>query len=64
MPLLSDALPAFRNETVRGAAGFFRVGQTHAGTWWMIDPQNRPFFASAVNEVAAGAESPDAVAAN
>jgi agarase len=47
-------LQSFRAETVRGAPGFFRVGQTRAGAWWLIDPQDRPFFACAINGVNAG----------
>jgi len=35
-------------ETLRGAAGFFRVGQTQAGQWWLIDPQGQPFFSCGV----------------
>jgi hypothetical protein len=63
MPLPSDAPPAFKPETVRGAAGFFRVGQSSTGAWSLIDPDNRPFFASAVNEIASEGKSPDALAA-
>ncbi|MCC6415035.1 MAG: hypothetical protein IT582_03895 [Opitutaceae bacterium] len=58
MALSSDALPDFRPETVRGAAGFFRVARTHAGQWWVIDPADRPFFMKAVHGVAAQADSP------
>jgi hypothetical protein len=53
----SDAPPDFRPETVRGAAGFFRVARTHAGQWWFIDPAGRPFFARGVHGVAAEAEA-------
>ncbi len=62
MAQVSDALQAFRAETVRGAPGFFRVGQTRGGRWWLIDPRDRPFFACAVNGVEAGeAEGADPV---
>jgi hypothetical protein len=40
-----------RPGTGRGAAGYFRAGQTPAGTWWLIDPEGRPFFFRGVNEV-------------
>ena len=40
-----------RPGTGRGVAGYFRVAQTLAGTWWLIDPAGRPFFLQAVNEV-------------
>ena len=40
-----------RPGTGRGVAGYFRVAQTVAGTWWLIDPAGRPFFLRAVNEV-------------
>ena len=49
----SDVLRYFRPDTVRGAAGFFRVGQVHAGAWWLIDPNDSPFFLRAVNGVVA-----------
>jgi hypothetical protein len=42
----------FRPETLRGAPGFFRVGQTHAGRWWLIDPDDRAFFSRGVDGVA------------
>jgi hypothetical protein len=47
----ADHLPAFdefKPETVRGTPGFFRVGQTRAGVWWFLDPQDRPFFSKGV----------------
>ena len=59
MALCSDALQGFKSETVRGAPGFFRVGQTHAGAWWLIGPDDRPFFAAAVNEVQALSAVPE-----
>jgi hypothetical protein len=58
MALSSDAVQPFRPETVRGVRGFFCVGQTHADQWWLIGPDNLPFFARAVNDVRAAAESP------
>jgi hypothetical protein len=54
----SDALLALKPETVRGAAGYFRVGQTAAGTWWLVDPDGAPFFMRAVNGVAGAEGSP------
>jgi hypothetical protein len=53
-PSTGPALPeGFRVNTLRGAAGFFRVGQDAAGRWWMIDPAGRPFFCRAVHGVRA-----------
>ena len=40
-----------RPATGRGVAGYFRVGETPGGTWWLLDPEGRPFFLQAVNEV-------------
>ena len=42
---------SFKPESLRGRAGFFRVGQTVAGQWWLIDPHDQPFFAKAVAAV-------------
>lgn len=42
---------SFKSESLRGRAGFFRVGQTAAGQWWLVDPHNQPFFAKAVAAV-------------
>ncbi len=41
----------FKPETIRGAAGFVRVGQTRSGQWWFIDPHGRPFFSCGVASV-------------
>ncbi|HTO02994.1 MAG TPA: hypothetical protein VL069_04795 [Opitutus sp.] len=57
MALSSDAVLPFKSETVRGVRGFFCVGQTHADQWWLIGPDDLPFFARAVNDVRAAAES-------
>ena len=51
---LAEISDNFRSETVRGTAGFFRVGQARDGAWWLIDPEGRSFFAAAVNEAEAG----------
>jgi hypothetical protein len=40
-----------RPETMRGVAGYFRAGQTANGTWWLLRPDDRPFFLQAVNEI-------------
>ncbi len=53
----SDALTDFKPGTLRGTPGYYRVGQTHGGQWWLIDPADRPFFARAVHGVRAEAES-------
>lgn len=44
-------LSDFKSETLRGAAGFIRVGQTRAGQWWFLDARNRPFFSRGVGAV-------------
>lgn len=60
-PQFPRALPTlldFRPETLRGTPGFFRVGQTSAGQWWLIDAADRPFFSCAVNAVRFGPRAP------
>jgi hypothetical protein len=49
----TDALTDFKPGSLRGTPGYFRVGQTHGGQWWLIDPEDRPFFARAVHGVRA-----------
>lgn len=44
-------LSSFKPESLRGRAGFFRVGQTHAGQWWLLTPADTPFFTKAVAAV-------------
>ncbi len=41
----------FKPGAWRGTPGFFRLGQTRNGQWWLIDPHDRPFFARAVGGV-------------
>ncbi len=41
----------FKAETMRGRAGFFRVGQSVGGPWWLIDPHGQAFFMKAVAAV-------------
>lgn len=55
MPDLSDDPRWFKPESIRGAAGFFRVGQMQNGAWSLIDPDGAPFFAAIVNAVDAPA---------
>ncbi|MBP6508222.1 MAG: hypothetical protein KA257_11720 [Opitutaceae bacterium] len=57
MALFSDTLHDFKTATLRGGPGFFRVGQTHSGQWWLLDPEGRPFFARAVHGVQARVEA-------
>ena len=33
----------FEPNTIRGTAGFFRVGQSIHGKWWLIDPNGKAF---------------------
>lgn len=35
-------------KTVRGTPGFFRVGKTPTGFWWLLDPENKPFVMKGV----------------
>lgn len=44
-------LADFKPETLRGVAGFVRIGQTHRGQWWLLDADNRPFFSCGVTQV-------------
>jgi hypothetical protein len=44
LPNLDD----FKPNSLRGTAGFFRVGQARNGQWWLVDPHGRPFFGRAV----------------
>jgi len=53
MAISGDTLPDFKRESLRGTPGFFRIGCTHGGQWWLIDPEDRPFFSKAVHGVAA-----------
>lgn len=41
----------FKAGTVRGTAGFFRVGQARDGRWWLIDPHDQTVFLRAVGSV-------------
>ena len=47
----SSTLTEFKPEALRGTPGFFRVGQTRRGQWWLIDPCDRPFFSKGVASV-------------
>jgi len=44
-------LQDFRPESIRGTAGYFRVGQTRSGQWWFIDPRDGAFFSRGINGV-------------
>jgi len=47
-----SSLPAdFKPEPLRGKPGFFRVGQTRRGQWWLVDAHNRQFFSKGVTGV-------------
>ena len=57
MPHASEApaaqltLQDFRPATLRGTAGYFRVGQTRSGQWWLLDARDAGFFSRGVNGV-------------
>lgn len=57
MAPMINVLPDFRTGTLRGKQGYFRVGQTEAGQWWLIDAKDRPFFAKMVHRVSADVEA-------
>ncbi len=46
-PTFSD----FKPDTLRGTPGFFRVGQTQGGRWWLLDALDRPFFSKGVTAI-------------
>ena len=47
LPSVSD----FKTGSLRGQAGFVRVGQTRAGQWWFIEPHDKPFLSKGVAAV-------------
>ena len=56
----SDVPQAFSPETVRGVAGYFRLGRATGGVWWLLDPEGAPGFLRAVNDVQGAEGSPHA----
>jgi hypothetical protein len=47
-PSAPSQLSDFKSETLRGSAGFVRIGQTSAGQWWLLDAEDHPFFSRGV----------------
>ena len=50
-PTRRGASPTFADikpETIRGTAGFFRLGRTHEGIWWLLTPEDEPVLLRAV----------------
>lgn len=45
---LIPSLEDFRADSLRGTPGFFRIGQTTTGQWWLLDPLGHAFFCKAV----------------
>lgn len=41
----------FKPETLRGEPGCFRLGLARDGRWWLLDPQDRPFFSQGVTAI-------------
>jgi hypothetical protein len=58
----TDALADFNPGSLRGMPGHHRIGRTHGGQWWVIDPEDRPFFVRAVHGVEAGPAARDPAA--
>lgn len=56
--MVTDSPADFKPSSLRGTPGFFRIGQTQGGQWWLLDPENRPFFARAVHGVRTEPDSP------
>lgn len=46
-----STLHALKPESLRGAAGFFRVGQDAAGRWWLVQPDGTPVIGCGVDGV-------------
>jgi hypothetical protein len=40
----AQSVPAFVPQSIRGKDGFFRVGKTTAGYWWLMTPEGQPFY--------------------
>ncbi|MBS0662891.1 MAG: hypothetical protein JSR48_06480 [Verrucomicrobia bacterium] len=49
-----------RIERVRGTAGWYSLGRTSGGAWWLLDPEGTPMFFRGVNEVTGSEDSPHA----
>jgi hypothetical protein len=43
-PTFADIRP----DSLRGAPGFFRLGRTHEGVWWLLTPEDEPVLLRAV----------------
>ncbi len=41
----------FDEKTIVGKDGFFRVGRTAEGQWWLIDAQGKPFYYKGVTSI-------------
>lgn len=44
LPIFAD----FQLESLRGTTGFFRLGRTHGGVWWLLTPEDEPVLLRAV----------------
>jgi hypothetical protein len=52
MGTLAD-MPVIDESTLRGRAGFHRVGRDTRGRWWFVGPDNRPWFHRGIDSVGA-----------
>ena len=43
--------PLSRFASLRGAEGYWRIGQDHAGVWWFVSPQGQTEFLNTVTTV-------------
>ncbi len=46
-----STLNTLKPESLRGAPGFFRVGQDGAGRWWLVQPDGTPVIGCGVDDV-------------
>jgi hypothetical protein len=50
-PVVPPSAVRFQPDSFTGAAGFFRVGRDTAGRWWLVTPDDKPFFYRGVTSV-------------
>src|SRR5258708_1062315 len=52
-PTTAPAAPSIDSQfaLLRGQSGYWRIGKTHEGVWWFVDPDGRPDFLNMVTTV-------------